>query len=388
MKKKLLFIMSNLQNGGAERSLVNLLQLMDYDKYEVDLLLFQEKGMFLGQVDERVNILHDGYDKLHRLYSDSSDKYKDVGMFAYRVLATTYSKFREGGTAKHKQYRWNKFYSRILPVCTKEYDVGIAYLQGEQYYYLVDKVRAKKKIGWIHNEYPKTGLSETYDLPYIEKIDHIVTISDACAEVLKQCFPSQSKKVSVLPNLVSEKVIADLADKFYPEEFDPNAKILVSIGRLHPQKGFDLAIEAAQILKAKEVRFNWYILGSGVLESELKEMVKKLCLEDVMHFIGSRENPYPYIKNSDVIIQSSRFEGKSIVLDEAKILSKPIVATNYTTIRDQLKNEEGVICEMTPLDLAEKIMFMLENGAGYSQYLSTNNYGNADEIEGYYEIFG
>ena len=79
-----------------------------------------------------------------------------------------------------------------------------------------------------------------------------------------------------------------------------------------------------------------------------------------MHFIGSRENPYPYIKNSDVIIQSSRFEGKSIVLDEAKILSKPIVATNYTTVRDQLKNEEGVICEMTPLDLAEKIMFMLK----------------------------
>lgn len=107
-----------------------------------------------------------------------------------------------------------------------------------------------------------------------------------------------------------------------------------------------------------------------------------------MHFIGSRENPYPYIKNSDVIIQSSRFEGKSIVLDEAKILSKPIVATNYTTVRDQLKNEEGVICEMTPLDLAEKIMFMLKNGASYSQYLSTNNYGNADEIEGYYEIFG
>lgn len=282
MKKKLLFIMSNLQNGGAERSLVNLLQLMDYDKYEVDLLLFQEKGMFLGQVDERVNILHDGYDKLHRLYSDSSDKYKDVGMFAYRVLATTYSKFREGGTAKHKQYRWNKFYSRILPVCTKEYDVAIAYLQGEQYYYLVDKVRAKKKIGWIHNEYPKTGLSEAYDLPYIEKIDQIVTISDACAEVLKQCFPSQSKKVSVLPNLISEKVIADLANKFYPEEFDTNAKILVSIGRLHPQKGFDLAIEAAQILKAKGVSFNWYILGSGDLERELKEMVKKLCLEDVM----------------------------------------------------------------------------------------------------------
>lgn len=80
------------------------------------------------------------------------------------------------------------------------------------------------------------------------------------------------------------------------------------------------------------------------------------------------------------------FNGKTI--DEAKILSKPIVATNYTTVRDQLKSEEGVICEMTPLDLAEKIMFMLENGAGYSQYLSTNNYGNADEIEGYYEIFG
>ena len=154
MKKKLLFIMSNLQNGGAERSLVNLLQLMDYDKYEVDLLLFQEKGMFLGQVDERVNILHDGYDKLHRLYSDSSDKYKDVGMFAYRVLATTYSKFREGGTAKHKQYRWNKFYSRILPVCTKEYDVAIAYRENSTIIWLI-KLEQRKKLGGFIMNIPK-----------------------------------------------------------------------------------------------------------------------------------------------------------------------------------------------------------------------------------------
>lgn len=386
MKKKILFIMSNLQNGGAERSLVNLLQLMNYDRYDVDLVLFQEKGMFLGQVPKQVHILHEECNILHDLYREG--KSQNPGLFLYRVIGTACSRLHHGKSAKYKQYRWKNFYCKVLPECTETYDVAVAYLQGEQYYYLVDKVKAGKKIGWIHNEYPKTGLACEFDLGYFEKLDNIVTISDACADVLKTCFPTQRGKISVLPNLVAEKIISSLADKFYPKEFDKTKKILVSIGRLHPQKGFDLAIEAASILKEKNLQFQWYILGSGALERELNEIVKKLHVEDVIHFIGSRENPYPYIKNADVIVQSSRFEGKSIVLDEAKILAKPIVATNYTTVRDQLTDEEGVVCEMDPANMADRILFILDHGEKYTQYLSLHNYGNSDAIEDYYRLFG
>lgn len=391
MKKRLLFVMSNLQNGGAERSLVNLLQLIDYAKYSVDLLLFQECGMFLKQVPKEVNLVKQGAEKLHVLYDGNLKKsllnLKNIDLNIKRIFATKKSQSVGGGTLKSKQYRWKNFYGKIIPPLKEHYDVAIAYLHGEQFYYVIDKVNADKKIGWVHNEYSKSGLYAKWDLPYFEKFDKIVTISDLCADVLVNEFPSQKDKFLVLPNLTSSKIIHTMADAFYPAEYDKDVLKVVSVGRLHPQKGFDMAIEAAKILKEKNFNFSWYILGSGILEKELEEQRKREGVEDVIKFIGSRENPYPYLKNADIVVQCSRFEGKSIVLDEAKILAKPIVATNYTTVRDQLNDKEALIVDMTSEAVADGIELMAKSKDGYSEYLSQNEYGNYEQIAGYYALF-
>ena len=160
------------------------------------------------------------------------------------------------------------------------------------------------------------------------------------------------------------------------------------MGRLSTEKGFDLAIQAANILKEKEYAFIWYIIGSGMEENNLREMIKKYHVEEYVKLLGIRENPYPYIKNCNIFVQPSRFEGKSVVLDEAKILAKPILATNYPTVRDQLTDKEGIIVNLTARDIAEGILNLTETEQKkYSDYLSTREYGNQDEIEKYYKIF-
>ena len=167
---------------------------------------------------------------------------------------------------------------------------------------------------------------------------------------------------------------------------------LLSIGRLYPQKNYQLAIDAAKIIKDKGIYFKWYIIGEGVLRESLEKQINNLSLQDNIILLGLRSNPYPYIKQCDIIVQSSLFEGKSIAIDEAKILCKPIVATNYPTVYDVITDKKnGLISEMAPVALAEKII-TLYNDKDLSKSLSNNlkeeTIDNTAEIEKYIKLIG
>ena len=150
---------------------------------------------------------------------------------------------------------------------------------------------------------------------------------------------------------------------------------------------FGFALEAALELKKSRVKFHWVVLGIGSLKEELEKKREELGVQDCFEFIGARENPYAYMKNADVLVQSSRFEGKSVVLDEGKILCCPIVTTNYPTVYDQINEDEGVIVGMSGKEIADGIMKILKEPRRYSEYLSRHEYGNEKEIEGYYQLF-
>ena len=349
-KRNVLFVMSSLRNGGAERSLVNLLQLLDYDRYNVDLLLFQNEGMFLKQVPKAVNIISN-CNKLYTLYDNNkAEALKHPYLSAIHMIGTFISRKKTNSVAKSRQYRWEHFYKKIVPELTKEYDVAM-------------------------------------DLEYFEKVDKVVTISDLCAKDLKENFPSIAEKFVVLPNLTSSQVIRSLAKEFYPPEFKRDMLNIVSIGRLNAQKGFEFALDAALELKKSKVKFHWVVLGIGSLKEELEKKREELGVQDCFEFIGARENPYAYMKNADVLVQTSRFEGKSVVLDEGKILCCPIVTTNYPTVYDQINKDEGVIVGMNGKEIADGILKILKDPHQYSEYLSQHEYGNEKEIEGYYQLF-
>lgn len=385
--KRVLIVMSTLYNGGAERSLVNFLNELPDDKYEIDLLLFKREGMFLKQVPSYVNVLETPRE-VKNLYSSVK---KSGRHMLVKVLGTAISTLLTKNVQEKRGFRWKYFYSTCIPKLEKQYDLAIAYISGEILYFVDEKVKADKKMVWIHNDYKSAKHPKKYDYKHLQNMDKIITISDSCVEIFKEVYPEFADKVYGLPNITSSVVLEKRADEFYPEEYDKEGVNILSIGRLNAQKGFDMAINAAKILKESNVTFKWFVLGSGELKEELEKQIVAAQVQDVFKLIGTRDNPYAYIKNCTIFVQPSRYEGKSVVLDETKILARPILATAYPTVADQIEADvEGKIVEMSSEGIAEGIRELLSNREEQEKLISNlkaKDYGNQQEIENYIKLF-
>ena len=349
--KKILFVMPSLRDGGAERSLVNLLTELPEDKYEIDLLLLKKQGTFLSQVPAYVNILEQP-PVLKKLYGPV----RKAGIYMpVKVFGNLLARIVKSGMGNQKAFMWEYFYKPVIDGLDKEYDVAVGYLGGESTYYIVDKVNAKRKIHWVHNDYRISGMPKKYDLKLFPKVDAVVTISEECLAILKEEFPQ-------------------FKDKFYCIE----------------QKGFDMAISAASKLKKKGIKFKWFIIGSGSLKDKLNDQIEKENVKDYVELLGTKSNPYPYIKNCDIFIQPSRYEGKSVVIDEAKILARPIIATAYPTVNDQIHNDnEGLIVELNVDGIVDGIVALCSDDTKKQQiteYLNRHEYGNQNEVKKYINL--
>lgn len=391
-KKNILFIMNSLHCGGAEHSLVSLLQIIDYSSYNVDLLLFQQEGIFLDKLPKEVHLLPS---PVAYQYFDMSIKKAIIqsfkkGRFAIvlnRILAVSVLK-TEKNPAVREQKMW-KFLSPCLPVLEKEYDVAIGYLEKTPNYFCVVKTKAKKKMVWIHTNYSNMEMQPKYDIPYFKKCNAILTISSECALDLHNRFPQFSEKIKVIQNIVSPSVIQLMAESEIDETINfENA--IISVGRLSREKGADLAIEACKILKEKNIPFIWVFIGDGTQRNELEALVANYQLQDHVLLLGTKSNPYSYIKRATIYAQTSRFEGKSIALDEAKILQKPIVITNFSTATTQITHlQNGFIADMNPEAIANGIIEVLQNKSlqeVFQMNLSKEKLGTEAEIEHFYQL--
>ena len=382
--KRILFVMMSLQSGGAEKSLVNLLNEMNPQKYEIDLLLFRKTGTFLSQVPSYVHICNIPAE-INKLYGNMSQAGNLLGT---KIIGTLAAKVHESTPGARAGYRWEHYYTKKIPMLTKQYDVAFAYITGKTMFYTVEKVQANRKICFVHNDYKTANHPKKYDYRYFEKLDGIASISKLCCDVLEEEFPEFSDKIWCIENITSSAVIKKRAVEFVPKEITGTNNIL-SVGRLMSQKGFDLAISAASILKKRNMDFHWYIVGDGELRKDLENQIENEGLQSEFTILGIKENPYPYIKACTIFAQTSRYEGKSVVLDEAKILAKPIVVTNYATVNDQIiDRREGIVVDMTPEGIANGIAELLGNKQlrkSLENYLSLHEYGNQREIEKYYK---
>ncbi|MEO3945386.1 glycosyltransferase [Gorillibacterium sp. CAU 1737] len=393
MKKKLLFVMNNLGCGGAEKALVSLLNTIDYDAYEVDLLLFRQEGLFLHQLPEEVRLLPEPggyreYDMPLRGAVANQLRSGRVADAAHRLAAAWVFR-REPNRARCEQRVWRHL-TRSLPPLNGDYDAAIGFLEKNPIYYCIEKVRAKKKLGFIHNDYRELGMDAQLDRPYFDRLDHVVTVSEGCARTLREEFPHLAHKVEVLYNIVSPRAIRKLAAEGVP--LPPADVKLLSIGRLTAQKGFDLAVEACRLLADGGLNVSWTILGEGEDRPRLEELIQQHGLQNRFLLLGLRDNPYPYLREADIYVQPSRFEGKSIAIDEAMILGKPIVVTNFTTARDQIEDgRTGLIVNMDAKALADGIRRLAEDkelAASLARRLAELALGTESEVKKLYRIVG
>lgn len=384
--KKVLFVIHSMGFGGAERSLINLLHELPQNRFMIDVLLLQKRGGLLPQIPDGVRIL-DTPEELERLYGPVHKG----GRFApTKFVGTVCSRIARRTRKKQYAWRWKNFYKNKVAFFSEKYDTAIAYVGTEVMYYVRDRVYADRKLVWIHNDYRTAGYSREDDWSFLESMDGIVTVSERCKNVLIEEFPDFLDRIHCVENISSSTLIKKRAEEFFPTEYQNVECRIVSIGRLEPQKAFDLAVEAAALLKENHVAFCWYFVGEGSMKKTLRRKIRKEGLDDCVMLLGARENPYPYIKNATVLVQSSRYEGKSVVLDEAKILAVPIVATAYPTVADQIREgKEGLIAEMSPQGIAEKVIALLGNKNLKNEihaYLKKHDYGNQREVQKYIEL--
>lgn len=393
--KKILIVIHDMRIGGAQRSLLSFLNcLCEEDmqsQYAIDLMVIDPVGSFYSQIPEEIHILPPP-EELRWLGSSVNAK-------LFFEHFTWNSVFGELSWLKNKkkhqelnlqQRLWNCWHSRI-PQMETEYDVAISYMDGVPNYYVVDKVSAPKKVLWIHSEYQKQGYHREFDRPFFEAADSVVTICQNCKECILREFPQLKDRTVVLENITDNKEILKKSQTGICPEFQDDSHLkLLTVARLNQQKGVDMAVKAAHLLKQAGIPFQWLVAGDGPEHSCLQADIEKLGLQENFVLLGSVDNPYAYMAACDVIVQPSRVEGKSIVLDEAKILCKPIVATNYATVADSLEHGcNGWIVEMTPAGIFKGIERLYKEEAlrqTMIQNLEEAPKGNTQQLQKYIDI--
>jgi len=389
-KKKLLFIMPGLAAGGGEKALVNLLGRLDYGRYDVDLFLLDNGGLFMDLLPPDVRVLPwpGRYERFRQpcLRSVlSSLRAGDAPLAASRLLYA--ARARIGPTsAVREQYGWRHLRRALVSAVPGRYDAAIGFLEKTSTYFCVDLARAERKIGWIHIDYDRLGMDPAFDEPYFGKLDHLVTVSEECASVLKMRFPRHREKVRVIRNIVSPSVVRKMAEAEKGDLYGrrEGETIIVSVGRLHPQKGFDLAIDACALLVKRGRNVRWFVLGEGDERERLEKRIRELGLEGRFVLLGVKANPYPYMRQADLYVQPSRFEGKPIAVDEAKMLGLPILVTDYRAASGQIAHGvNGLIAAMEPGAIAagiERLMDEPELRERLRRNLAQEPLGTEDEV--------
>ena len=365
MKKKILFMVSSMNIGGVEKSLLSLLAVIPKEKYEITILTLDKKGGFLEYIPNNVKLIEAEWFKyIKPLIMDSPQNIIKRYIKNYEFLkipSFIYSYFKSKKT--NDRYIYYKHVLKSIPECKEKYDAAIAYAGPTEIIdaYISRKVKAEKKIAWVHFDISKHKINKKLYNNLYERFDKIFAVSNECKKKLDEIIPAVRNKSEVLLNIVSEDLINEMSESNI--DFDDNYKgiKIITVGRLSKEKGQDLAIKTLAKLKKDRYDVKWYCIGEGNSRQEFEQLIKEYNLENDFLLLGATSNPYPYIKNADIYVQTSRHEGYCLTLAEAKALNKPIVTTDFIGAYEQIKNNEnGIIVSCNENDLADAIRKLID----------------------------
>ena len=394
--KKILISSFSMGIGGVERSLINMLENFDYDNYDLDLMLYKHEGEFMEFIPSKVNLLDevDGYNDFGVPIKNLIQKGK-ISLASARLrakfISTIIKKLKHIEDISYYQDQLSKKLSQsYLSNLDKEYDAAISYVWPHEF--IANKVKANKKIAWIHTDYSTIEIDRKYDLEIWNKFDYIISISKECTNSFLKVYPTLKDKIIYMENITSPEFIKKMAeDKIEEEIINDSTYKLVTVARLSPPKGIDNAVRAMKILKDRGIdNIKWYVIGYGPEEDKIKMLIKDLDLKEQFILLGKKTNPYPYIKHCNLYVQPSRYEGKAVTITEAQILQKPVLVTNYPTAKSQITNSvDGMITELSINGIADGIEKIINNKEVTERLIintGKNNYSNSYELEKLYNL--
>jgi glycosyltransferase involved in cell wall biosynthesis len=338
MKKKILFLYGPLNAGGAERVLIDILKNLDYKRNNVTLCLIVNQGVLLHEIPKEVTLIS--------LWDDYSLYYK----IAFRMSIWFSNSF---------------MFKRILKKkITEHYDAEISFLEGMPLKLHALMETKAQKLSWVHCDlynfhYTNKQFEKNEELAAYNKMDSVICVSNDTLQAFKKRFPDCTASKLVLYNPIDSKKIIGLANA---EELQKNKEFtIVSVGRLTLQKKPERFIRLAARLKSEGIKVLFQILGDGELKNDLKLRTSKLGLDDCINFEGYVSNPYPYIKNADLLLLCSGFEGFGLVVCEAMVLGVPVVSTKTAGPIEILdENRYGLLCDHDDQSIYEAVKKMID----------------------------
>lgn len=360
VKKKIIFVISRMAIGGSQKSLVNALCALDYDQYDVTLYVRENKTELISELPDEVKVIVNTNKRRyeHTLYT--LFLYFLIRFFVLvgkKDLANQFGIKSRNYIVNRKTNYEKKHYEEIL---NRKYDIAISYLQGYTCKFTYDCIKADRMICFYHNS---TDALPDIHKEYLDKFEKIVVVSEETKDFLSLRYPEINEKILVIKNLMNiDKIKAKAQDVAIEKSSGVN--YLCTCGRISPEKGYDTAIKTAAKLRNQGYRFIWFFVGDGPDFQKTKNEAEKLSLNECIHFLGSQENPYPWISQCDIYVQCSYEEAQPLSIMEAQILGKPIVSTNTVGGKNLIKNNEtGLLCDINAEALSEGIARLMDDKA-------------------------
>ncbi len=405
MKKRIFIAMHYMEIGGAESSLIGLLESLDPRSVEVDLFIFAHHGVFMNAIPGYVNLLPEdkGYAMIEEpIVTVFKKGHPCIGMARLMAKWKTNRFYGQHPSEKDHSAGFAYIGNEVGKVLHNlynlgEYDLAISY--NYPHNIVLDKVNSKKKIAWLHTDYRNISVNEDLELPIWNQYDHIVSISPAVSEGFLTVFPTLKNKILECENILPKKYIESKATQVCIDKEDCMLT-LCSVGRICNAKNYDnipyMAVALKELFKSQGEKnkyrdFRWFIVGPGD-HSYIDVLSEELGVHDNVIFTGPSDNPYPYIKDCDIYVHPSRYEGKSIVVREAQVLCKPVIITNYPTAKSQISNGvDGIICELDNKSVAEAIFTLITDSKKQTSIINnlrTHDYAGIAEVDKIYNLIG
>lgn len=364
--KKILFMCINMNIGGTEKALLTMLNEMDRSKYDITLFMLEEYGGFLNQIPDGIKVMYlKEYKTLKKFINDppqlvAKELIKNRKIIKGLSVLFVYiiSKLMKDISIYYKYILSN------VDTLNEEYDIAIAYAGPMDFisYFVINKIKSKKRVQWIHFDISKIGFNVNFAKKIYDKFDKVFVVSNEGKDKLINFLPSLKDKTEVFFNIISCKMIEKMSyeGEGFSDDFDGTR--ILTVGRLSKEKGQDLIIPVLKKLKENGYKVRWYCIGDGPAKKEYEKLVDKLNIKDDFIFLGSKLNPYTYMKECNIYVQPSKHEGYCITLGEARCFNNPIVTTNFTGANEQIVNENtGLVCEINEEEIYKAIKKLLDD---------------------------
>ncbi len=387
--KKILFMMINMNVGGTEKALLNMLSVMPRDQFDITILFLEKYGDLLGELPkdikiEYLNVYSENKDLLNNSPQQEAIKLLKNGDYldAVKLLLIHILTKIKGERTLFYRYVLKKY-----PDFNKEFDIAVAYAGPMDFisYFIANKVTAKRKIQWIHFDVSKIGLNLKFVSKVLNQFDKVFVVSQEGKKALLRMAPQLKEKTEVFSNIISSEHILQQAS--VGEGFNDNfaGVRILTVGRLTQEKGQELCIKVLKRLKEQDYNVRWYCIGEGTQRANYESIINQYNLQNDFILLGSKTNPYSYMKNCDIYVQPSKHEGYCITLAEARCFNKPIVTTNFAGANEQIRNmKTGLIINYDEEEMYTAIKKLLDDqnlARTFCENLSLEIINSTNEIQ-------